>query len=101
MKALLRGHIRSMEERDSDEKVVAIELTPEGTADVKGPDAKKVLAEMTVYVKPVVAQELRFGQELFIELSTEPPLDSKERAYCYHCGGRLDRKGPRDCPACS
>jgi hypothetical protein len=36
------------------------------------------------------------------ELLTDgwPTGPKHERRHCYHCGGHLERKGPRDCPAC-
>jgi hypothetical protein len=33
-------------------------------------------------------------------LSDGYPKPPHEHVYCYQCGGRLDRIGPRDCPTC-
>jgi hypothetical protein len=99
----IKGKIKSMQEHErGGESFVSVHLQPEGSVDsAKGPDAKKAHSDMYVYVKPLIAQELKFGQELFVSISTEPPVGSDDRIYCYHCGGKLDRKGPRDCPVCS
>ena len=101
MRAKLKGKVKEMREVSrGDVSCVMITLHPEGSVtDMKGPDAKRIDADVILSVKQLVAQELKFGQELHFEVSTEPLADL-ERRYCYHCGHALDRMGPRDCPAC-
>lgn len=73
MKAKLRGRITAMSEIErGDQTLVSITIQPKGAvSDAKGPDAKKIEMDMAFFVKPLVAQELKFGQELFFTVSTE------------------------------
>lgn len=74
MKVKLKGRIKSMQEHDrGGESLVSVHVQPDGNVEsAKGPDAKKAQSDIYLYVKPLVAQELKFGQELFVTVSTEP-----------------------------
>ena len=76
MKALFKGKIKSMTRGTGNEKPqdmidrVHIKCDLIGNVlDSKVPDAKQVLAEITFTLKPIVADGLKFGQEISVLIS--------------------------------
>lgn len=70
MKAKLKGKITAMSEIERGETLVSVTIQPNGVVtDAKGPDAKKIEMDMVFFVKPLVAQQLKFGQDLFFTVS--------------------------------
>ncbi len=104
MKARLSGEIKSLVRKavDSPWVDVLVDITGSVTDGMKegSPEAKAMGAEVSLRMKPIMAETLKFGQKLYVEMSTDPLPGTAECQYCYHCGNSLRRMGPRDCPVC-
>jgi hypothetical protein len=73
MKAMMRGKIEKMS-RDERGETVTIMVDVTGSVEKeRSPAAKPCGAEITLRLKPVVADELRFGQVLYVTVSDVPP----------------------------
>ncbi len=73
MKAKLQGRIKAMGPSLKDSaSMVAISVDLAGAVDEsKSPEAKKIESEFVFYVKNVVAQQLKYGQNVVVTMSTE------------------------------
>jgi hypothetical protein len=74
MKARWNGKISEMRR---DNEWIYLKVTVTGSVlegeGVRGQDAKATGAEIELHFKPVVADNLKFGQELHFTISTEKP----------------------------
>jgi hypothetical protein len=73
MKGRLSGIIKSM---TRDNNWVNITLDTTGAVESQGttsPDAKSSGAEITLRIKPVMGDQLKFGEKLYFTWSTEEP----------------------------
>ena len=86
MKATWRGSIKKIEQTGGVKEWVQVHVDVVGTVidGGKGVDSKATGADLCFRVKPIIAQDLRFGQELFFTVSTEKPeeLLSVDRLRC-------------------
>lgn len=73
MKAQMKCKITAMSEVErSGKTLVSVSVQPKGSIDgATNPEARHIESDMVFFVKPVTAQELKFGQELFLTLSTD------------------------------
>ncbi len=69
MKARLEGIVKSMT-RDNVWVHITAEVTGSVVEGARGMDAKSAGAEITLRLKPVVGDELKFGQKLYFTVST-------------------------------
>lgn len=69
MKARLEGIIKQMT-RDNAWVHVTVEVAGSVVEGAKGPDAKSIAAEIVLRIKPLVGDELKFGQKLYFTVST-------------------------------
>lgn len=76
MKARLEGTIKSMV-RDREWVTIAVDTTGAVTEGGKSPESKATGAEIQFRLKPVVADELKFGQKLYFTVSDEAPKESR------------------------
>jgi hypothetical protein len=72
MKARLKGMINGMSRDDEGSGWVVVTIKAKGVVEnSRSPDAKQVEYSGTLAMRALLANELKFGQELFITLSTE------------------------------
>ena len=72
MKGRLGGIIKSLT-RDNTWVYISMETIGAVTSETKGSDAKASGAEITLRVKPVMGDQLKFGDKLHFTWSTEEP----------------------------
>jgi hypothetical protein len=72
MKGRQNGIIKSL---TRDNNWVYVELTTSGvvTSEVSSPDAKSSGAEIKLRIKPIMGDQLKFGDRLYFTWSTENP----------------------------
>jgi len=78
VKALLRGKITKMNQATlglAPSGLVEIEMDVRGSVSegATAPTMRETSASFRLLLKPAVAEQLRFGQELHVTISTEPP----------------------------
>lgn len=72
MKIKLTGKISEMKKAKIDnEQVVSIELELEGAIMSPTPSGKEAKAKMHLDIKPIFANQLKFGDKLYLILDTE------------------------------
>jgi hypothetical protein len=75
MKAMMRGRIQRMM-RHGNGETVEITLDVTGSVDKeRSPAAKPAGAAVVLRLKPVVADELRFGQEVYVTVADVDDLE--------------------------
>lgn len=73
MKATLIGKMQNLAVSEGG-SIVRVTFNAAGNVDdAKGFDAKDIDATLTLAIKPLVAEELHFGEIVHITISTEPP----------------------------
>lgn len=75
MKIKAEGAISALVKREHGDVDVTVEFTGKA-ADVAVP-AKDVKLGVSLTVKGLVAEQLKFGQKLYLTVATEPPAEEK------------------------
>jgi hypothetical protein len=73
MKALVRGKIGKMSHGASGWVEIEVNLSGSVNEGATAPTMRETSASLRLSLKPVIAEQLRFGQELYVAISTEPP----------------------------
>lgn len=77
MIAQMQGTLRSLQTGtpEGPEEGVTLQLRVQGKVVDANTAAKDADCEMTLHLKKLVAQHLKWGQTLYVTVSTEPPKD--------------------------
>lgn len=76
MKIQASGTIGSMLLNDNEKGLVDISFHVGGKISDAPSTAKEAWADVELNIKSLVAEQLRFGQKLYVTISTEPPEES-------------------------